>query len=212
MRAGKSRGNARAAASDTAPRSPDQPTRNASRQASAGLVSAIRRRGELGRKLDANTHRNRVPIAAAQTRSAIPRNSRVEIELGARRMSGSARPRSTNTRPLRTNWTIFQDVSHSTRLLGESMVPSRRPMTSPAVTTARTPETSSLTARRYARYGISSETRTSTGGSSSQRTISAVTRPTRKPTMTPPIDATTKLPIASVSTNVPKIVAVRAAR
>ena len=30
--------------------------------------------------------------------------------------------------------------------------------------------------------------------------------------MTPPIDAITKLPIASLSTNVPKIVAIRAAR
>ena len=44
--------------------------------------------------------------------------------------------------------TIFQLVSHSTRLLGESIVPRRRPMTSPAVTTASTPETLSSSAGR----------------------------------------------------------------
>ena len=63
-------------------------------------------------------------------------------------MSGSARPISTKISPLRTNPTIFQDVSHRTRLLGERIVPSRRPITSPAVTTASTPDSSNCTASR----------------------------------------------------------------
>ena len=51
---GSPAGNARAAASDTAPRSPpSRPGTRAARQ--RGSRSAIRRRGELGRKLDANT-------------------------------------------------------------------------------------------------------------------------------------------------------------
>jgi len=87
-------------------------------------------------------------------------------------MSGSSRPTRTKTKPLRTNPIIFQLVSHKTRLLGVRMVPSRLPMTSPAVTAASTPESPRRSAGRYAANGMTTEIRTSTGGSSSRRRIS----------------------------------------
>ena len=63
-------------------------------------------------------------------------------------MSGSFKPMSTKAKPFSTKPTIFQVVNHMVRLLGERTVPKRRPMTNPAVTTARTPESPERSAGR----------------------------------------------------------------
>ena len=118
----------------------------------------------------------------------------------------------TNRKPLRTNPIIFQVVSHSTRLLGVRIVPSRLPITRPAVTAARTPDRPSRSAGRYAANGMTTEIRTSTGGSSRRRRISPETRPTAAPMRIPPTPAMTKPTSEFERMNVPLIAAIAAAR
>ena len=125
---------------------------------------------------------------------------------------GSSRPISTKTKPLRTKPTIFQVVSHRTRLYGVRILPNLLPMTSPAATAASTPDRPSCSAGRYAANGMTSEITTSTGGSSSRRRISPATLPTTAPIATPPTVATTNEASESVRTNVPLTTATTATR
>ena len=124
-------------------------------------------------------------------------------------MSGSSRPMSTKTKPLRMKPIIFQVLSHRTRLLGVRIVPSRPPTTRPAVTAARTPDRPHASAGRKAANGMTREIATSTGGSSRRRSSHTAPRPTMIPSATPPTAATknptraserTKLPVTTAST------------
>ena len=108
--------------------------------------------------------------------------------------------------------TIFQVPSQSTRVGAARIVASRLPMTRPAVTAARTPESPSRSAGRYAANGMTSEMTTSTGGSSRRRRSATASAPTTTPIAIPPIAATTKPLTASASTNAPLAVATTAVR
>ena len=81
------------------------------------------------------------------------------------------------------------------------------PSSSPAVTAAMTPEPWSCSAGRYARYGMTSDSETSTGGSNRRAQTQPQTVATTTPTTTPMPTTHTKSPTAWPSTNVPLVTA-----